>query len=107
MTERIAGMLGLARRAGKLTAGFDAVKDLLVSHKVNTVFLATDISPKTEKELRFAASDAVLFLTIGMTKDEIGHAIGNQKPVGAVTTEDKGFLRSMQNALRPNEEDAI
>lgn len=107
MDERLAGLVGLARRAGRLTAGSDAVKALLAAGKAQAVLLAQDVSPKTEKEMRFAAKGAVPFLTVGLSKDEIGHAIGSQKPVGVVATEDKGFAGALLGAAAPNEEDAI
>ena len=105
--ERLTGLLGMARRAGRLIAGFDAVKESLVGHRAQIVLLATDLSPKTEKELRFAAEGATLCAT-GMTKEEIGHAIGHQKPVGVVATEDRGFAAAMKKAADSlHEEDGI
>ena len=108
MNERLTGLVGMARRAGRLTAGFDAVKDLITAKKAQLVLMAADLSPKTEKELRFTAGDAVPLLTTALTKDEIGHAGGWQKPVGVIATEDKGFAAAMRRAAdRRNEEDAI
>ena len=108
MNERLSGLLGLARRAGRLTAGFDAVKELLAAGRAQLILLAADLSPKTEKELRFAAGDAVPLLSIELTKDEIGHAGGWNKPVGVIATEDKGFAAAMMQATtQRNEEDAI
>lgn len=109
MNERLTGLLGMARRAGHLTAGFDAVKAAVADGKARLVLLAADISPKTEKELRFVASAAAppLFPS-GLTKDEIGHAIGANKPVGVIATDDRGFAAAMQTALgNTNEEDGI
>ena len=106
MNERLSGLLGMARRAGRLVAGFDAVKELIISKKAKCVLLACDLSPKTEKELHFAAQDAVPFLTIGLSKEEIGHAIGFEKSVGVIATEDKGFAKAFLNAAPSNEEDA-
>lgn len=52
---RIAGLLGMARRAGRLTTGFDAVAALTAGGTAAVVLVAADLSEKTEKELRFAA----------------------------------------------------
>lgn len=109
MNDRLTGLLGMARRAGHLTAGFDAAKDLLTAGRAQLVLLASDISQKTEKELRFAAGAAsppVLFA--GLTKEEIGHAIGANRPVGVIAIDDRGFAAAMQQAAgRFNEEDGI
>lgn len=108
MNNRLIGLLGMARRAGRLTAGFDAVLELVKSGKAQVVLLAADLSPKTEKELRFAASTAVPLLPVELTKEEIGHAAGWNKPVGVVATEDKGFAAAMIKAADcRNKEDAV
>ena len=107
MNERLTGLLGMARRAGRLIAGFDAVKESLTAGRAAAVLFAADLSPKTEKELRFAAGERPLLFPAGLTKDEIGHAIGSEKPVGVIATEDKGFAAAMKKAVAArNEEDA-
>lgn len=109
MNERLAGLLGMARRAGRLIAGFDAVKVALTDGRAQLVLLAADLSPKTEKELRFAAGAAAPpFLSGGSSKEEIGHAIGSGKPVGVIATDDRGFATAMKQAVGSfNEEDGI
>ena len=105
MNEKLAGLLGLARRAGRLTVGTDAVKESLTGRRAQLVLLATDLSPKSEKELRFAAGKVPL-ATTGMTKEELGRITGRQKPVGVAATEDKGFAAAMMRAVNSgNEED--
>lgn len=106
--ERLVGLLGMARRAGRLVTGFDAVKESVVGHRAQLVLVAADLSPKTEKELRFAAGETTPLVAADMTKDAIGHAIGCQKPVGVVATEDRGFAAAMKQAVgSQHEEDGI
>lgn len=108
MNDRLNGILGMARRAGRLIAGFDATVDAVKAGRAQLVLLAADLSPKTEKELRFAAEDAVPLLSVGLTKEEIGHAAGYGKPVGVVATEDKGFAAAIIKAADcRNKEDAV
>lgn len=108
MNDRLCGLLGMARRAGRLLAGFDAVVDSVKSKRAQLILLAADLSPKTEKELRFAAGDAVPLLHTKLTKTDIGHAAGYQKPLGVVATEDRGFAAAMMKAADcRNEEDAV
>lgn len=94
-----AGLLGLCRRAGHMTVGFDAVAALMQAGKASAVLLAADVSPKTEKELRFFAgklpTGAVRILPLPLSKDEMGHALGSRKPVGAAATDDDGFAASL------------
>lgn len=55
--DRIASLLTMCRRAGKLLLGFDAVKEAAQQGNVCCILLAADTSPKTEKETRFFAGE--------------------------------------------------
>ena len=101
MNKKSAGLLGMARRAGKMTAGFDAVVRLLKEGKAYLVLTAADLSPKTEKELRFAAQgdkeDRIYPLEAD--KAALGRLLGYQKPVGVLAISDKGFAASLRAAF--------
>lgn len=43
----------LCKRAGKLVIGFDVVKESLIQKTAAILIMANDISPKTQKEVRF------------------------------------------------------
>ncbi|MDE6762308.1 MAG: ribosomal L7Ae/L30e/S12e/Gadd45 family protein [Oscillospiraceae bacterium] len=47
------GLLTICRKAGQLAMGFDPMKEALDGGKARAVFIAADISSKTEKEVRF------------------------------------------------------
>lgn len=104
---RLAGLLGISRRAGRLVMGFDAVTGLIGEGKAALVMLASDLSEKTQKELRFATGDKpVPVRQIPLTKEEAGTACGLKKPVGVLATDDKGFARAMETCcLHDLEED--
>lgn len=54
--NNILSNLGICRRAGKLVAGFDAVCGLLSKSASDmVVFLTSDASPKTAKEIKYHA----------------------------------------------------
>lgn len=93
--DRLMGLLGLARKSGRLTAGFDAVKDLVCREKDVLVLFAADLSPKTEKELRYAAGELKNAIHLKAGKDEIARVIGSKKPVGVIAIEDKGFAEAV------------
>lgn len=99
-TERVAGLLGMARRAGKLTTGFDAVAARIREGMAAAVLIAADLSEKTEKELRFAARNRpVPFLRLPLSKEEVGAALGLKKPVGVLSLEDTGFATSLRKLM--------
>lgn len=100
-TDRLAGLLGIARRAGRLTIGFRAVAAQIADGKADAVLLAADLSEKTGKELRFAAKDkAVKLFRIPLNKQELAHLLGLEKPVGVLAIEDKGFAASIEKLCR-------
>ena len=97
--QRVAGLLGMARRAAKLTTGFDAVAALLGEGAAAAAMTAADLSEKTQKELRFAARNhPVEILRLPLTKEEIGAALGLKKPVGVLAMADKGLAAAVRRA---------
>ena len=81
--------LGLARRAGKLTYGFDMVTEGL--DKTQLIFLAADVSARTRNSVKqIAERRGVPCRDTGLTMADIAYAIGT-KPVGIVGILDKGF----------------
>lgn len=102
MDHKIAGLLGIARRAGRLTLGFDAVKGMMAARKAKLVLLAADISPKTEKELRFAnqtAGGSVPFIKLDDDKETCAKAVGSPKPVATMSLDDQGFAKALIKRL--------
>ena len=99
MQNKVLNLLGIARRAGHIAIGFDAVKALVVSGRAQFVVLAADRSPKTEKELRYAAQESPCPIrAIDADKEAFAHALGLQKPVAVAATDDRGFAAAMLKA---------
>ena len=96
MNDKLIGLLGIARRAGHVMIGFDAVKAALLTSKAKLVLLAADCSPKTEKELRYAGQGKTCpIFTVRADKTALATALGLQKPVAVVATDDVGFAAAM------------
>lgn len=71
------GMLGLARRAGKLAYGDELVRQLCADHKARCVLVASDAGESTAKKAAlYAARANVPFVSLPHGKDELGAAIG-------------------------------
>ena len=71
------GMLGLARRAGKLAFGDELVREACADKKARCVFVATDAGASTAKKAAFYAAGAnVPLVTLPHGKDDLGAAIG-------------------------------
>lgn len=98
MNNKLTGMLGICRRSGHLTVGFDAVKGLLLQHRAALIMTAADLSEKTDKELRFAMNGQdVPLCSLPLDKAALSAALGLQKPVGVIATDDRGFAASIVN----------
>ncbi len=86
----ISGLLSICRKAGKLVMGFDPMKDALAGGKAQAVIVASDISPKTEKEVRFfSGKKEIPVAKTSMTLNDVYYALG--KKAGILTICDKGF----------------
>ena len=92
MNEPLLNMLGMARRAGKLSIGFDAAKQAVLSGKASAVYLASDISAKTAKEARWVCDPAgVPVCPLPWDMLTVSNAVGIK--CGCVSLNDKGFFR--------------
>ncbi len=103
MDHKVAGLLGMARRAGRLALGFDAVKATIAARKARLILLASDISPKTEKELRFVSQkveSSVPFVKLDGDKETCARLLGNPRPVAAMALEDQGFADALLKRLK-------
>ena len=94
MKHRLLSMLGLARRARRLSLGFDAAREAARSGQAALLAAASDVSDKTWKNLRYEAESAgvpAVRLLAGM--EELGRACGKKAGVFAVT--DEGFAKAI------------
>ena len=95
MNSKILGLLGLMRRAGKLTAGFDAVSDRIKDNTAALIVLAGDTSEKTAENISWlGAQKGVPALRIEAGMEEVGVAIGRKK-AGVLAVNDRGFAKKL------------
>lgn len=80
--------------------GFDAVVEEMASPKSKAagLILAEDISPKTDKEIRFMAEKyRCEVITAPFSMDEAAEALG--KRAGVILVLDKGLYGSVKNNI--------
>ena len=91
-------LLGLARRAGRLEAGFDACQKAARAGKAALLAAAGDISDKTYKNLCYEAQRAgIPAVRLTASIQELGHACGVR--AGIVAVNDKGFAGAVIKEL--------
>jgi ribosomal protein L7Ae-like RNA K-turn-binding protein len=88
--NRILSTISLCKRAGKLLLGFDVVGEAILSGEAKVVIIASDLSPKTQKEVELAAQKGgVRVLPIPSTMDEIWQFVN--KRAGVLAVSDQGL----------------
>lgn len=88
--NEILSLLGLARRANMLSVGFDAVKASADKGRAKAVLFARNLSPNTQKRIRFYLSkNGIPSLCLDADMEEMESALG--KKVGVVSINDTGF----------------
>ncbi len=91
--DRLLGLLGLARRAGKLALGAGAVQDLVRKGRRPLVILARDIGPaQRQRLLRLQPVRGFLLDAVG--RDDLGRALG-RKELAVVALSDRGFVNGV------------
>ena len=91
MDNALLSLLGLMRRAGKLSLGFDAAADSVQSGESCLILTTADISPKTLKELNYKINQKTDVFPLDCTQEELGAAIGRN--VKIISINDKGFAQ--------------
>ena len=70
------GLLGIARKAGKLEAGEESVTASAKAHKARLLLLAADASDRTCRHGESLVTDNCPLLPLPLTKTELGGAVG-------------------------------
>lgn len=91
--EQLLGLLGLARRAGKLAVGFSAVEKMVRHGERPLVILATDIGASQRgKVMRW--EPVAGFVTDILTGESMARALGRDK-LAVVGLSDPGFIKGI------------
>ncbi len=91
--DPVLSRLGFARKARKIAVGFASSKEALQKGTAKLVIVSSDISAKSEKEIRFFAKDTVPVVRVKHSTDEVSNAIGLRGGIIAVL--DEGFAKAI------------
>lgn len=101
MNNPILSLLGIARKAGKLSLGTESAKSALQKNKSNLILLAADISNKTEKELRFLSNGKTPLIRLPFNTFQISNAVGTK--TGIISVDDSGFAKAIDKKIPKSE----
>ena len=97
---KLLSLLGMCRRAGRLSCGHDAAVGSVRSKSAKLCLLSSDASERLRKEIEREASFEgrdIPVRSMASTMDEIGKAAGLKSAV--VTVNDEGFAKTMLSLL--------
>lgn len=99
MKSKTVGMLGLARRAGKLIYGSDAAEKAVRSGKAKLVIVAEDASERTKKLMENKCKSFGVSLFYFLTASELGENFG-KSDISVLAISDKNFAGAIENLLK-------
>ena len=92
--SKVLTFLGFCKKAGKLVAGTEKVTELVKKGGNCLVMLSSDISAKTEKELKYHASGGgAVFIRLDFDRETVAHA--TKTTAGVLATADEGFCKAI------------
>lgn len=97
--KKYIGVIGLAKRAGKLACGTESVVDAIRAKKASLVIVASDVSNETKKRIVDKCSFyGVDITTLEEGKSELGTALGRNDTAAAAFL-DASFVKAFHASL--------
>lgn len=95
MNDKLLSFLGIARRAGRLSLGFDMATDTMLRGRTKLLLLACDLSPRTTKSImETAQKTGTQTIVLNIPMEQIGMALG--KVTGIISVNDEGFAKKLK-----------
>ena len=94
---RFLDQLGLARRAGVVVSGFEAVRAAVAHHQAKLLIAAADGADHTQRRLKMAAGETVVCIGCFQAA-ELGQALGRDIAVHLAVTDQRWVDRLSQRA---------
>ncbi len=97
-TQKIFGLLGLCKRAGRLISGEKMCKQSVLSGEGCFIIIAADSSENTKKNLTDSCNYYDVPYAFFSTQEELGRSIGNYFNA-SVSVCDEGFANSIMKLM--------
>ena len=96
--KKIYGLLGLARRAGKLSFGTESSKEIIEKNKAKLVIVAEDCSERTKKNFKQLCENYNTEIKIIGNIEEISKSIG-QVNKAVIVVKDENFAKELMKII--------
>ena len=103
MNNKFLGMLGLAKRAGKVQTGEDICSKAVKSGVSKLIIVACDASDNTKKKFQDMCEFYKVPIYFYGDKDTLGHAMGKEFRASLAIL-DEGFADGIQRELKNRED---
>ncbi|MBR5320454.1 MAG: ribosomal L7Ae/L30e/S12e/Gadd45 family protein [Clostridia bacterium] len=100
MNNNLNGLLGLCRKACKMSIGHDAVIGSIKQGKSKLAITCSDASPRLKKEIFDECTfnnRNIRFIDAPFTMSELGFAIG--KKAGVISIDEEGFANKLYSII--------
>ncbi len=97
MTDRIYTLLGLAQKAGRISAG-EMAQQAVKDRKAHLLIIAGDASGNTREKLVRMAENAGVSWALYGDMESLGHAVGKADRA-CLAVRDRGFAASLRGLL--------
>lgn len=101
MNNKLLSLLGLAKRAGRITLGHDVVVDSINKGKSTLILFTKDCSEKSLKDIRLLCEKSnIPIKQTNLTKDDVRQFFNRE--YGIISINDKGFSKKALSLLEEN-----
>ncbi len=95
MNDKLLSFLGIARRAGRLSLGFDMAAESMKKGKSKLLLITEDLSPRTTRSIiETARKSATQTIVLNISMEQIGKSLG--KVTGIISVNDEGFAKKLK-----------
>jgi ribosomal protein L7Ae-like RNA K-turn-binding protein len=99
--DNFSGLLGLCRKAGKMSVGHDESKLSVRNKKASLCILASDSSERLKKEFgSLCRENGVTVISVPYTIEQFAFIIGLK--AGVITVNDEGFAKKLMTYREVN-----
>lgn len=101
MNEKFLGMIGLARRAGKVNMGEEKCSKAIKAKRAKLVIIASDASDNTKKSIINSCKYYNVRYIEAYNKTELGSCMGTGD-MAAMSVNDENFAKAILDRLNEN-----
>jgi len=99
--KNVIGLIGLAKRSGRLSSGESACKEAIRMGKSHLIILAADTGINTSKSILDSCKYYNVKYIINFTKESLGRAIGKSY-AAVLSVNDEGFAKGILKNIQAN-----